>query len=76
MQYENTVTHNSSHNIANTFTPEEEAKFATQHHEGYDLPDQRYLAWLQLTHPEENGQELLEHFQDIAPLDSLDLSTT
>ena len=34
MLYENTVTHNSSHNIANTFTPEEEAKFATQYNEG------------------------------------------
>ena len=33
MQYENTVTHNSSHKIADTFTPEEEAKFATR---GYD----------------------------------------
>ena len=75
MQYENTVAHNSSHNIANTFIPEEESKFATRYNEGYDLPDQRYLAWLQLAHPEEHGLELLGHFQDIAPLDPLDLST-
>ena len=47
MQYENRITHNSSHDIANMFTPkEEEVKFVTWYKEGYELPDQRYLASL------------------------------
>ena len=58
-----------------TFTPEEEALFVIRYNEGYDLADPRYLSWLQLNHPEDNCQDLIEHFEDLTPLDPIDINT-
>ena len=65
----------SSHGATDTFTPEEEARFVIRYNEGYDLPDPRYLSWLQLNHPEDNRQDLMEHFEDLTHLDPIDIST-
>ena len=65
----------SSHGAMDTFTPEEEARFVIRYNEGYDLPDPRYLSWLQLNHPEDNCQDLMEHFEDLTPLDPINFST-
>ena len=65
----------SSHSVTDTFTPEEEAHFVIRYNEGYDLPDPRYLSWLQLNHPEDNCRDLKEHFEDLTPLDPIDIST-
>ena len=64
----------SSHGATDTFTPEEEARFLIRYNEGYDLPDPRYLSWLQLNHPEDNCRDLMEHFVDLTPLDSIDIA--
>ena len=74
MQCESSTADNSSHSVADTFTPEEEARFIIQYNEGCDLPDPRYLSWLQLNHPEQNFQALIELFPDVAPLDPINAS--
>lgn len=33
------------------FSAEEESKFRTRYENGYDIPDQRYIQWLQKHHP-------------------------
>ena len=61
----------SSRGAMDRYTPEEEARFVIQYNEGYDLPDPRYLSWLQLNHLEDNCQDLMEHFEDLTPLASM-----
>ena len=53
------------------FTPEEEACFAIRYNEGYDIPDARYLSWLQLDHHNESCQEIIDYFPDVDPLDAI-----
>ena len=57
--------------ITDTFTPEEKARFAIQYNEGYDILDARYLSWLQLNHPNESCQEIIDYFPDVNPLDAI-----
>ena len=70
-------TENSDSVIAQAvFTEEEEICFVRRYSEGYDLaPDPRYLQWLQLNHPEENGRSISDYFSDVPPTEPLQLST-
>ena len=64
-----------SHVTMDIFTPEEEARFVIQYNEGYDLLEPRYLSWLQLNYPEDICEDLMEHFEDLTPLDPIDINT-
>jgi hypothetical protein len=39
------------------FTADEEKKFSVRYQEGYNIPDERYEAWLAVNHPESVHQE-------------------
>ena len=61
---------------AAVFTKSEEALFARQFSDGYDLTsDPKYLRWFQLNHPEESDKNLSDYFSDVPPAEPLQLDT-
>lgn len=62
------------------FSPEEQRKNESRYEDGYNVPNDRYLLWLKLNHPDDvqdyvsGTTSLLDSFSDVAPLASLALS--
>jgi len=57
-----------------SFTAEEELKYSTRFAEGYNLYDPKYVAWLKVSHPEEDFSRFLslsEYFPDAVTSDEL-----
>ena len=50
--------------VAITFIAEEETLFARWYENGYNIPDPRYVHWIELNHPE-NGLEPLNMDSDL-----------
>ena len=56
--------------IEATFTAEEETLFIRRYENGYDIPDPRYVHWVELNHPEDR---LVDLFPDVTPLEPLNM---
>ena len=55
---------------ATNFTAEENILFTRRYENGYDIPDPRYVQWMEQNHPEDR---LLDLFPDATPLEPLSL---
>ena len=71
--------------VSMEFTAGEIALFERRLEEGYNIPDARYIAWLELHHPEavpactsvlSNDVSLSDQFQGVTPLDPIQTVST